>query len=213
MENNDYESLDSISNLNDEALELLATKIAMQIAAIFKNIEMASSVVNTLPQHNIADESNIQQYPATVTTLEPEIDLQKDESPQECNCTCEKCKLKQIFPAVIDTSTYVDDSEENEEYYEENIDNATLYFHLLKVYEGNNIVVKRGGTQNILYVNEINEMNTGAINITLGTKDIILPLNEDGSVTFNLQVANDNKELRFKIEKITNDTEILTLAV
>ena len=78
MENNDYESLDSISNLSDEALELLATKIAMQIAAIFKNIEMASSVVNTLPQHNIADESNIQQYPATVTTLEPEIDLQKD---------------------------------------------------------------------------------------------------------------------------------------
>jgi hypothetical protein len=56
-------------------------------------------------------------------------------------------------------------------------------------------------------------MNTGAINVTLGNKNIILPLNEDGSVTFVLELNDVTTELQFKLEQIVNKQDILTLAV
>lgn len=219
-----YETLDNISNLNDEALALLANKIAIHIADIFRNIE-TSIETNTPNQsiQNVAGESDISTYPAAVTTLEPEIKLEKDKDNKKCTkCTCEKCKMQQIYPTVGvlpyvggagSDNTSGKDYEDFSDYYEENIDSAKLYFHLLKVYEGKNIQIKRGGKQNILFVDEVNEMNTGAINVTVGNKNIILPLNEDGSVTFALELNNVITELQFKLEQAANEQDILILAV
>ncbi len=220
MDKNEYDSLDNLNNLNDETLEILANKIAVLIANIFKNIE------NTT-QNVVTDESD---YPDSVSTLEPEVDLEKDvdiedELPAEvlqtnvCTCDCEHCKTRQIYPATVyqtavdNTPTPDDISNDYLDYYEEKLDRLKLECHLLELCEIENTTINRGGKENILYVNNIDDSIFGALKITFENHDIVLPKNEDGTVTLTATINDKTSDLQFKPIKAINQKYILQLAV